>query len=103
MAPIGVSFLIPAYNEAATILEVLERIEALGLDVEIIVVDDGSTDDTAALVAAYAAEHPGVLLLRQPNTGKGMKKIKAKDTKITTLNSTNRVLNFMACFLPLLV
>src|ERR1044072_6277570 len=71
MAPIGVSFLIPAYNEAVTILEVLERIEALGLDVEIIVVDDGSTDDTAALVAAYAARHTAVLLLRQPNTGKG--------------------------------
>ncbi len=49
-ATIGVSFLIPAYNEAATILEVLERIDALGLDHEVIVVDDGSTDETAAIV-----------------------------------------------------
>ena len=40
-----VSFLIPAYNEAATIGEVLERIAALGLDTQVIVVDDGSTDD----------------------------------------------------------
>ncbi len=40
-----VSFLIPAYNEAATIGEVLERIAALGLDTQVIVVDDGSTDE----------------------------------------------------------
>ena len=70
-APIGVSFLIPAYDEAATIIEVLERIHALDLDVEVIVVDDGSKDDTAALVASYAAGHPAVQLLRQPNRGKG--------------------------------
>jgi glycosyltransferase involved in cell wall biosynthesis len=68
---IGVSFLIPAYNEAATILEVLERIDALGLDHEVIVVDDGSTDDTAAIVATFAAAHPEVQLVRQPNRGKG--------------------------------
>ncbi len=69
--PIGVSFLIPAYNEAATILEVLVRIVALDLDVEIIVVDDGSADETAAIVAAFAADHPEVQLLCQPNRGKG--------------------------------
>ncbi|MEA2137803.1 MAG: hypothetical protein QOG56_953, partial [Solirubrobacteraceae bacterium] len=68
---IGVSFLIPAYNEAATILEVLQRINVLGLDHEVIVVDDGSTDDTAAIVAAFARAHPEVQLVRQPNRGKG--------------------------------
>jgi len=71
MAPIGVSFLIPAYNEARTILEVLERIDALDLEVEVIVVDDGSTDETAAIVETFAASHPEVHLLRQPNRGKG--------------------------------
>jgi dolichol-phosphate mannosyltransferase len=50
-AAIGVSFLIPAYNEATTIREVLERIDALRIDHEVVVVDDGSTDDTAAIVA----------------------------------------------------
>ncbi|MEY2443257.1 MAG: hypothetical protein QOJ46_2683 [bacterium] len=68
---IGVSFLIPAYNEAATILEVLERITALDLDAEIIVVDDGSSDDTAALVESFAAGHDQVVLIRQANRGKG--------------------------------
>jgi glycosyltransferase involved in cell wall biosynthesis len=70
-APIGISFLIPAYNEAATIGEVLARIDALGLERQIVVVDDGSTDETAAIVEAYAAEHPQVELLRQANRGKG--------------------------------
>jgi glycosyltransferase involved in cell wall biosynthesis len=69
--PIGVSFLIPAYNEAATIGEVLERIDALDLDSQIVVVDDGSTDATAAIVEAFAAGRPQVELLRQPNRGKG--------------------------------
>jgi glycosyltransferase involved in cell wall biosynthesis len=69
--PIGVSFLIPAYNEATTIGEVLTRIDALGMDAQIVVVDDGSTDATAAIVEAYAASRPHVELLRQPNRGKG--------------------------------
>jgi glycosyltransferase involved in cell wall biosynthesis len=81
-AAIGVSFLIPAYNEAATILEVLERIDALGLDHEVIVVDDGSTDSTAAIVAAYAAAHPEVQLVRQANRGKGSA-VRAAATRIT--------------------
>ena len=67
-----VSFLIPAYNEASTIVSVLEAVARLDLDHELVVVDDGSVDETPALVEAYAAENPGrVILLRQPNRGKG--------------------------------
>ncbi len=61
-----VSFLIPAYNEAATIGEVLRRLAALDLDAQVIVVDDGSTDDTAAI-----AEAAGATVIRQANAGKG--------------------------------
>ena len=61
-----VSFLIPAYNEAATIGEVLERIAGLSLESQVIVVDDGSIDDTAAI-----AEAAGATVVRQPNRGKG--------------------------------
>jgi glycosyltransferase involved in cell wall biosynthesis len=66
-----IAFLVPAYNEAATIGELLVRIDALGVDRQIVVVDDGSTDETAAIVRAYAAAHDGVLLLQQANRGKG--------------------------------
>jgi len=57
---------IPAYNEAATIGEVLERIAALELDCNVVVVDDGSTDDTRAI-----AEASGATVISQPNQGKG--------------------------------
>jgi glycosyltransferase involved in cell wall biosynthesis len=63
---VRVSFLIPAYNEAATIEEVLDRIAELDLDAQVIVVDDGSTDDTARL-----AEAKGATVIRQANRGKG--------------------------------
>jgi glycosyltransferase involved in cell wall biosynthesis len=63
---VKVSFLIPAYNEAATIGQVLERIDLLDLDKQVIVVDDGSVDGTAAI-----AEARGALVVRQPNRGKG--------------------------------
>jgi glycosyltransferase involved in cell wall biosynthesis len=63
---VKVSFLIPAYNEAATIGEVLDRISKLGLDAQVIVVDDGSTDGTAEI-----AEAAGATVIRQANAGKG--------------------------------
>ena len=66
-----VSFLIPSYNERATILEVLERIESLGLDRQLIIVDDGSTDGTSDLLREWEAERDDVVLIRQENRGKG--------------------------------
>jgi len=63
---VRVSFLIPAYNEEATIGEVLERIGALGLDAQLVVVDDGSRDRTAEI-----AEQHGATVIRQANAGKG--------------------------------
>ena len=65
-----VSVVIPAYNAGATIAETLAS--ALGQtyrDLEIIAVDDGSTDDTAAVVAGAAANDPRIRLLRQANSG----------------------------------
>lgn len=68
-----VSLVIPAYNEAGRIIATLERAAAYfserGYPYEIIVVDDGSTDDTRAVVLASA---PGVRLITySENRGKG--------------------------------
>jgi glycosyltransferase involved in cell wall biosynthesis len=65
------TFLVPAYNEAPTIEEVLRRLERLALDKQVIVIDDGSTDATPAILARWAAGHPDTLVLRKPNGGKG--------------------------------
>jgi glycosyltransferase involved in cell wall biosynthesis len=66
-----VTFLVPAYNEAPTICELLDRVWALDLDKQVVVVDDGSTDATASLVEAWAEGRDGVLLVRKANGGKG--------------------------------
>ena len=65
-----VSFLIPAYNEEATIAEVLERIADLGLDAQVVVVDDGSDDGTAAVLTQLRDSTVRVVAHPQ-NRGKG--------------------------------
>jgi glycosyltransferase involved in cell wall biosynthesis len=63
----GLSIIIPAYCEGANIVGTLENVTAAlgatGIDAEILVIDDGSTDDTAAKVAANASRFPAVRLL----------------------------------------
>jgi glycosyltransferase involved in cell wall biosynthesis len=66
-----VSFLIPAFNEAATIGEVLERLGALDLDKQVIVIDDGSVDSTAEIAERWGSQNGGLTVIRQPNRGKG--------------------------------
>ena len=69
---VKVSILIPAYNEAATVAEVLDCVLKLPLaDSEVIVVDDASTDATPQILAEYAAKQPQVRVLTQKiNSGK---------------------------------
>jgi glycosyltransferase involved in cell wall biosynthesis len=67
------SVVIPCYNEANSIREVLEKVEAVQLADEIIIVDDGSTDGTRDVLKEIEAEQrPGVRILYHPrNLGKG--------------------------------
>ncbi|GGS65607.1 glycosyltransferase [Streptomyces griseoviridis] len=63
-----VSVLVPAYNEAKCIENTVRSLMASDHPVEIIVVDDGSTDGTARIVEAMGL--PGVRVIRQLNAGK---------------------------------
>jgi glycosyltransferase involved in cell wall biosynthesis len=71
-----ISIVIPAYNESARIgralTEVLRCVHDRAWNAEILVVNDGSTDPTGAVVQEFAQLHPEVRLLNNPkNRGKG--------------------------------
>ena len=65
-----VSIIIPAYNAAAFIRRAVESALAQTWQpVEVIVVNDGSTDDTATLVQSLCAQHPQLRLISTENGG----------------------------------
>jgi glycosyltransferase involved in cell wall biosynthesis len=67
-----VSVIVPIYNEEATLEHVVEALIALGLRLEILLVNDGSTDGSPAVMARLAERHDNVHALHQPsNRGKG--------------------------------
>ena len=64
------SVIIPAYNEAETIREIVERVKQVDVEKEIIVVDDGSTDGTTKILESL--QSPGVMTaFHERNQGKG--------------------------------
>jgi len=70
------SIVIPAYNESGRLRPTLDKLLAYAdhehWDMEILVVNDGSRDNTAGIVREYASAHPQVVLVENPgNRGKG--------------------------------
>lgn len=66
------SFIIPLYNASRFIQVALDSIYQNPLDenvYEVVVIDDGSTDDGADVVKEYAAKHENLRLIQQPNSG----------------------------------
>jgi len=68
---VKLSVLIPAYNEARTIDEVLRLVCAVPIEKEIIVVDDGSVDGTREILAKWDGKDGVRVILHAQNRGKG--------------------------------
>lgn len=64
-----ISVVVAAYNEEDTIGAVLDALGELDLDMEVIVVDDGSTDRTGEIIEGRTG--PRLTLISKPNGGKG--------------------------------
>lgn len=73
-APRAVSVVIPVYNEQDRIADALTAVwsyfQELGIAAEIIVADDGSTDNTTVIAAAYASGRDGIQVLSLTHGGK---------------------------------
>jgi glycosyltransferase involved in cell wall biosynthesis len=68
---VKLSVVIPVYNEAATIDEIVARVRAVGMTKEILVVDDGSTDGTRQRLERIASAGDVKVLWHDRNQGKG--------------------------------
>jgi peptidoglycan-N-acetylglucosamine deacetylase len=68
----GVSVIVPAYNEEKVIVQTIASLltQQYAGPIEILVVDDGSSDDTADIVEEAYATHPSVSIYRKENGGK---------------------------------
>ncbi len=66
MAEPRVAVIVPCYNNAATLAETLESVRGQTVPLEVVVVDDGSEDESAAV-----ADRAGVRCIRQANAGPG--------------------------------
>ncbi len=67
-----ISIVIPIYNELLTLRAALERVISAPYELEVLCVDDGSTDGSGDLLLALQRQHPEIRVLTQPrNQGKG--------------------------------
>jgi len=67
----NLSVIVPVYNEAGSIREILRRVETTGLAREIVVVDDGSTDETRTILKELDGKGLIRVVLHESNQGKG--------------------------------
>ena len=93
------TLIIPAFNEekliGSSLDELLSQLSTRKMRAEIIIVDDGSTDQTASIVTDYQTRHPRVILLKnERNRGKGY------SIRRAVLQSTGEIIIFIDADLP---
>jgi dolichol-phosphate mannosyltransferase len=64
----GLSIIVPTYNEAENVRELIEKVEASlkGLDFEVVVVDDSSPDGTAEIAEELGRAYGNVKVIKRP-------------------------------------
>lgn len=67
----NLSVIIPVYNEAKTIRDIVRRVQAVRLASEIVIVDDGSTDGTRQVLSELAGQDGVRVFMHERNQGKG--------------------------------
>jgi glycosyltransferase involved in cell wall biosynthesis len=66
------SVVMPVYNECATLRTVVDRVLAVPMDIELLCVDDASTDGSREILSELQSQHPQIrIFLQTQNTGKG--------------------------------
>ncbi|MDM9618993.1 glycosyltransferase family A protein [Rhizobium sp. S96] len=79
-----ISIIIPAFNMANLIGQTLDSVLRNKTDMDIVVVDDASADNTCEIVEQYAAQHANIRLMRsETNTGPGV----ARNRALATIDS----------------
>lgn len=92
----GISVVIPTYNRADVLGEAIDSALAQGVsELEVVVVDDGSTDETPQLLEAYQHRHGSALtVIRQENAGESAARnegiLRARHELVALLDSDNR-------------
>ncbi|PYJ44694.1 MAG: glycosyl transferase, partial [Verrucomicrobia bacterium] len=99
----GITVLIPTYNRAAVLSETLQaltRVERTGIDCNIVIIDNNSTDNTAEVVKQYKTRLP-LSYLKEPRPGKSCALNKAlrecplKDTIVFTDDDVTPASNWL--------
>ena len=101
-----ITFVVPCYNSEAYMRKCIDSLLPAEKHCQIIIVDDGSTDETGAIADAYAEAHPDCIeVVHQPNGGhgeginSGLARARGRYFKVidsddwADLNALNRVVN----------
>lgn len=90
-----VSIIIPCYNHGRYVPEALESLEGLGMPFEVIIVDDGSTDEETIQILDRFKNTEGIMLIRQANSGVGIARntgiSRASAPYVVPLDADNRL------------